>query len=333
MKNFLIKNNYLLCFIAFSGYQLIFYKYGLNLWDEGGLAYGSLRVLNGEIPLVDFGFDGYPPGRYFLAALFFKIFGIHLGSIRLLFVALTSLMAILFYRVSREIMDKNFSIISTLLLISAPSMYYNRLFPICAVINIYFISRYISSERKFDLALSAIIVLLTFLFKVEIAVISLFILLLVFVFHIFFKGITFPFNTGKVFHSYKFPLLMIGVLVVGTFVAAIKINLPMKVYKFVFQMDSLWGNPFPSFFSPQGMDSLPFPEIFNISLYYIPIIVYVAVLILLFKGIIFSVKKATFDKCDLQVLTVLLFGMGMYGLVIWRAGFDNLLRVLPPFYI
>jgi len=36
---------------------------------------------------------------------------------------------------------------------------------------------------------------------------------------------------------------------------------------------------------------------------------------------------------DLYLLAIVGFGVCAFGLVIWRAGFDNLLRTLPPFYI
>ena len=33
------------------------------------------------------------------------------------------------------------------------------------------------------------------------------------------------------------------------------------------------------------------------------------------------------------MVSILLIGICAYGLVLWRAGFDNLLRTLPPAYI
>ena len=48
------KLQYTFGFVFCTAYQLIFYKYGLNLWDEGALANGALRFLNGEIPSLDF---------------------------------------------------------------------------------------------------------------------------------------------------------------------------------------------------------------------------------------------------------------------------------------
>ena len=327
------KLQYTLGFVFCTAYQLFFYKYGLNLWDEGGLAYGALRSLNGEIPLVDFGFDGYPPGRYFLTAVFFKIFGVNLASIRLLFVILTSITVILFYHISKNIMDKNFAVISTLLLLSAPSMYYNRLFPICTVINIYFINRYINSARKFDFSLSILVAFLTLLFKTEIGVVSIFILMLVLIIKAIHGHKKHSFSFKELHFNYKILISMIVVFAVASIVGAIMINLPAKAYKFVFQMSSIWGNPFPSLLPAPGKGFPSFKEFFDLSLFYLPIIVYIATAILLFKRKLFSEQDIVLNKSNMQVFVLLLFGIGTYGLVVWRVGFDNLIRVLPVFYI
>jgi hypothetical protein len=45
------------------------------------------------------------------------------------------------------------------------------------------------------------------------------------------------------------------------------------------------------------------------------------------------IKQKWVEYFDLCVLSILLIGICAYGLVLWRAGFDNLLRTLPPAYI
>ena len=324
------KLRYTFCFILCTIYQLFFYKYGLNLWDEGGLANGTLRLLNGEIPLIDFGFDGYPPGRYFLSAIFFKLFGTNLISLRLLFVILTSIMIIMSYAISKNIMDKNFAFISALLLFSAPSMYYNRLFPIFTVFNIFFITRYIASERKLDLILSVIVVLITFLFKTEIGAISFLILMFILMLQAFFIHKKSSFRFIDSYINYKILILAVVIFASAVIMGALVLNLPQKVYKFIFEMSALWGNPFPSLIPPPGKMFPTFQELFDLSLFYLPIVLYMGTIILLIKRTFYSVNS---PKCDLQIAAVLLFGIGAYGLVVWRVGFDNLLRVLPAFYI
>lgn len=334
MMDNLKKYNYAFCFIICTAYQLLFYKYGLNLWDEGDLAYGALRVLNGQIPLIDFGHDGYPPGRYVLSALFFKIFGTNLLSIRLLFVLLTSLVVILLYTTAKNIMNKNFAFIASLLLLSAPSMYYSRFFPICTIINIYFVARYINSYRKFDLLLAIFIILLTLLIKLEIGLISFIVLSIVFVLQAFYSREKISINFKSLHLRNKILVSMAICFLVLLLTAAFKINLPSKLNTFVFQMNSTWGNPFPSFFSSSEKRFLPWKELFDVSLFYMPILVYISTIILLLKRCILSSFHATFNnKCNLLLLAISLFGIGTYGLVVWRVGFDNLLRVLPAFYI
>ena len=46
----------------------------LNRYDEGGIAMGALRVLNGELPYRDF-WTIYPPGQYYIVAFLYWLFG------------------------------------------------------------------------------------------------------------------------------------------------------------------------------------------------------------------------------------------------------------------
>ena len=69
---------------------------------------------------------------------------------------------------------------------------------------------------------------------------------------------------------------------------------------------------------------------FQRLLFYIPVWVYTGMVFFL---IIKIIKQKGVEAIDLYVVSILLIGICAYGLVLWRAGFDNLLRTLPPAYI
>jgi len=63
-----------LIYLVLFVYLHSFSEYGLNVWDEGGYANGTLRTLNGEKAMEDFNPSGYFPGAistgdYFLNCL------------------------------------------------------------------------------------------------------------------------------------------------------------------------------------------------------------------------------------------------------------------------
>ena len=141
----------LLIYVALVGYFLSFSKYGLNIWDEGGYANGTLRTLNGEKALIDFNPNGYLPGRYWYGLLFFKIFGVEIQSLRIGVTMLTPIMVIMVYSISRKIMPAGFSFLAALCMLSAPSMYYNRFYPFFVIFVLYFLIKTIEKRTVISL--------------------------------------------------------------------------------------------------------------------------------------------------------------------------------------
>ena len=80
MKNKLIVA---ILYILLFSYLYSFQDYGLNIWDEGGYANGTLRTFNGQTALKDFNPNGYLPGRYLYGAFFFRVFGTTIQSLRI----------------------------------------------------------------------------------------------------------------------------------------------------------------------------------------------------------------------------------------------------------
>jgi hypothetical protein len=69
--------------------------------DEGLLAYGAVRVMNGEIPHRDF-VSLQPPLSYYTAAIVFKLLGTSLLSLRVFGLSIFLLLPLLIYAVARK---------------------------------------------------------------------------------------------------------------------------------------------------------------------------------------------------------------------------------------
>jgi hypothetical protein len=60
---------------------LFSYNVDINLADEGYLWYGTWRTSLGEVPMRDF--QSYDPGRYYWSAIWSKMFGSGIISLRI----------------------------------------------------------------------------------------------------------------------------------------------------------------------------------------------------------------------------------------------------------
>ena len=324
----------MLIYLALVGYLYSFSQYGLNVWDEGGYANGTLRTLNGEKAMEDFNPFGYPQGRYVYGVLFFKIFGINIQSLRIGVILITPAMIFMVYAISRRIMPPGFAFLASVFMLSAPAMYYNRFFTFFFVLNLFGLIRCVEKFQPQRYLFLSGTILLSGFFKVEVAFLSFLCSAAVFF-------IQFILSRTKQQNSDEEPSLDFGmnpikfwlslVSLVVTLFLAISFLLERDFFKLavdmVFGSYNVWGNPFPDLSS---WNKLEVHEIFQRLLYYIPIWVYVGV-----AGFIAikTIRKSTIEVIDLYVLSILLVGVCAYGLVLWRAGFDNLLRTLPPAYI
>lgn len=325
-----------LLYLAMLAYFWSFSKYGLNIWDEGGYANGTLRTLNGERALIDFNPNGYLPGRYWYGMLFFKLFGVEIQSLRIGVLLITPPMVLMIYSIGRKIMPAGFALLAALFMLSAPSMYYNRFYTFFVVLNLYLITKFLEKRNLASLAGLAAGIFASAFFKFEVALFSLLISLVVVALMFSQKHLDFHFfpernpehGTNKTYY-----------LAGGAFITAIAGAFYLgqngyfaKVFRLVVDAHEVWGNPFPEIFPFLALlKEVGYHQMFERVLFYLPIFTFSVVAIFLFYQIV--LKKKSFCIHNLMVIAVLLFGVCAFGLVIWRAGFDNLLRTLPPFYL
>ena len=326
----------LLTYIALVVYFLSFSKYGLNIWDEGGYANGTLRTLNGENALVDFNPNGYLPGRYWYGVLFFKLFGVEIQSLRIGVALLTPLMVIMVYSISRKIMPSGFSFLAALCVLSAPSMYYNRFYPFFVILILYFLTKTIANRNLISLTGLTLTILLSSFFKFEVTLFSILVSMAILAILFFNNSIKFNIHVGKIlniFPKYLTYLSGLGIIATGFFLFYLgKDGYFLQVFKIVVEAHEVWGNPFPELFPFFKLyNEIGYHKIFERILFYLPICVYSLVLVIILVQ--FFLNKYDFELVNLHLLAIVGFGICAFGLVIWRAGFDNLLRTLPPFYI
>ena len=327
-----------LIYIALLAYFWSFCEYGLNIWDEGGYANGTLRTLNGEKALVDFNPNGYLPGRYWYGMLFFKLFGVEIQSLRIGVLLFTPAMVIMIYSMGRKIMPAGFALLAALFMLSAPSMYYNRFYTFFVILNLYCLTNVVEKRNLASLfGLGAAIFLSSF-FKFEVTLFSILVSLgtLALLFSVKHWRVDFNFSPKQAASASpkpgKFYFLLAGVAAILFAVYLGKDGYFTKVFKLVVDAHEVWGNPLPEilpFFAL--LEKVGAHQMFERILFYLPPFTYGVMAILLFYRLV--IKKETFHIAHLMVLAILLFGACAFGLVIWRAGFDNLLRTLPPFYL
>ena len=324
----------LIIYAGLVAYFLSFSRYGLNIWDEGGYANGTLRTLNGEKALIDFNPNGYLPGRYWYGLLFFKLFGVEIQSLRIGVALLTPAMILMVYSISRKIMPSGFAFLAALFMLSAPSMYYNRFYPFFVVLTLYFLTKTIEKRNLVSLVGLVFAIFLSSFFKIEVTLFSTFISLVVLGILYFFNSSDTWFKNCNDLSSKKVAYCSGGgIVLAGIFLFYLgKDGYFYQVFKIVVDAHEVWGNPFPQLF-PLHMiyDELGYHKFFERVLFHLPIWVYGLVLTIILAR--FFLQKCKITSSYLHLLAIVGFGICAFGLVIWRAGFDNLLRTLPPFYI
>ncbi len=148
-------------------YYLSYFKYGFAPWDEGRIANGALEVLKGRLPLRDF--YSYPPGRYYLLALLFGLFGPSLIVERLMWVPFLALIPALTYRCARRLMPASFALLPTLMVLLVPGAWYKTFFTLFGLLNLWFIYRYFEESTRGRLLACGLMVGLSAAFRHDVA--------------------------------------------------------------------------------------------------------------------------------------------------------------------
>lgn len=295
----------LFLFCAATAYLVSFSAYGMNLWDEGGIYQGALRYLDGQKVSEDF--YGYSPGRYYLVETVFRLFGNEMLAVRHTIAAATGLFAVFAFNICRRFMPPLYTTAAVLLVVSAPAVYYQRFYGMAFLFSMLSFALYIENRRNFPWLFAA--AAYCYLFKIEVLLV-----------------------TGPVYLFFFWERMgasakrwapaaiaaLIGLL-------AIEKNLLEIVYYELPPAFARWSNPFPIPWEGYQGREFDFIGLGENLLFYLPLLAAGALLVIAIKS--GSPKEK-------RLITVLGYmQLAAMSLVMMRAGFDNLIRCLPLFFI
>ena len=97
-------------FLGSFAYLCLFCRYTTIEPDEGIVLQGAQRILHGQVPYRDF-FSFLTPGSYYLAAVFFKLFGNSFAVPRTALAVFGSCMTLISYALNRRVCSRKLSLV------------------------------------------------------------------------------------------------------------------------------------------------------------------------------------------------------------------------------
>ncbi|MBN1880345.1 hypothetical protein JW823_09575 [bacterium] len=288
----------------------------MNFWDEGVPLNGSLRMFNGERAIRDF--FSYPPGRYIVFYMAMAIGGKQVLAPRIAMALLTALFAALIWLAARNVGLKYSALIPVVLYLLMPMYYFYRFFSFCVLISVFIIEAHIrplTHRKAITMGLLGVFVIWT---RLEL---GLFLLITIPCLGIYNRYVK---KTGSLFLNMEASLILIFAQIVeidyvGGLVSWIRY---LRNYQTVVEGGiKHMSIPWPPLWSIDYLRSLDPSFIFQDFLIYLT-----AAIILIGCGVVFfsSIERTS------HIQAVAAMSFISYGLVVWRTGYGNLLRSIPP---
>ncbi|MBI5638299.1 MAG: glycosyltransferase family 39 protein [Nitrospinae bacterium] len=297
----------LLIFAGFAAYYLSFCQYGINLWDEGGLYYGGERYLHGQRVFKDF--LGYPPGIYWIAEGTFRLFGDDMLPLRRVLAVLTAFFPLFGWLIARRFLSGVWLAAAVLLVASTPAVYYQRSYGLMLLFAAWAVLACLDDRKRWPWMAAA--ALTAYYFKVEVLLII---------------G---PLYAWLLLDAHGFRRRGWALLAaIAIFFTLFFWNDLVDFLLFKVRTElSLWGNSFPVPWRPYQGAPLGLFTFLESMLFYLP---FAAGALLAGHGLR---AKGLTDVERTRFLALAYLQTGAMALVVMRAGFDNLVRCLPLFFI
>jgi len=145
-------------------YFMTYFDAGINYMDEGTLLTPIDRILSGQLPYRDF-YRIYTPGRWYLFAALFKIFGSQFLITRVVWALGHALMNGLVYRLCRRALPVGYALIPAVALTLAPGPWHKTPFMLSIVAGIWLATRFAARPTLAGASTSGLGTALIFFFR------------------------------------------------------------------------------------------------------------------------------------------------------------------------
>ncbi len=321
------------CYVAVITFGLVLalprYRNGIDLGDEGFLAYSAVRVWDGQIPNRDF-VSLQPPLSFYTVAAVFKLFGTSLITLRTLGLCIYLAIILLVYAITSSLTGPVLALMAAMLAATIGMPFFNFTpFAVwhgiaASLLTIYFILKFTSAKRRRWAFLSGVTTALTILSRHDQGV------------YLVVAVLTYVLITRIAIRKKSNSNNLLGFWAVGT--AAI--ILPLTMYWTIsgalpYMFRQLVISPLTTY---AKTSSLPFP-VFKSSLpLHVNLFIGLMYLSPTIEGLmaiwlITLVIRGRFNAEHSPIAFILIVSVLFYCQVLIRSDIFHFLIVLPPFFI
>ena len=322
----------------------------INLYDEGLMAYGAIRVVNGGVPYADF-WTCYGPAQFYVLAFIFKYFGASLIVMRICYQLIGCLLLAMIYVIVKKISNRKLAIgallASAIILVASyrftPFSMVQFSALLFSLLSCFFLLNFLSNKRKIWIILSGLSVAVTVLFRHDVGFYT-FASQLIVIFAVFFldtprSELPVPHIVFGNFKTLLFYLLSIIVILFPVCVYFFcKVELKELVYDLIIYPTKIYPRmralPYPSpllFLMPIFYGNFSFGRCLNLFFIeaqcYFPLITCAAVFFVLLNQFRLRIKNKM-QRIKWEGLLFALLGLFFFKYSSVRCDFTHLLPML-----
>jgi hypothetical protein len=296
-------------------YFLSYFNHDMNIWDEGVPLNGALRMFQGDRPIRDF--FAYPPGRYLVYYLSMNIGGMHVSAPRIAMAVLSGFYCVLIWLIGRKAGLNKSAVIPWILYLLTPMYYYYRFFSFCLILMAFSLALQFKPLTRAGACASGLLAVVITWFRFELGMT----LLVLFPVLLIVQWITKRRQPGmiSVLPSIILYAGQLGMVMYAGGSASWQRYVDLCRNAVSGGIDGM-ALPWPPLFSLDYLLNTPFFFLFQDMLFY------VSGAVLILSGL--SIVKT--KQLHPWRTAITLTGAIGFGLVVWRTGYGNLLRCLPP---